>query len=78
MRLIDADKAIYELGVEDEDIYCKYHIEEQPTAYDVDSVVKELEKMKPDIECFDDVEDFEYALKRHNKYIEIVKKGGVK
>ena len=31
MRLIDADALIDSLGIEDEDIYCKYTIEEAPT-----------------------------------------------
>lgn len=48
-----------------------------PTAYNVDKVIEELKEMEPDIECFDDVEDYPYALKLHNKYIEIVRKGGV-
>ena len=39
-------------------------------------IVERLEEMKPDIECFEDEEDYPYALKRHNKYIEIVKEVG--
>ena len=45
---------------------------------DIEVVVKKLEELKPDIECFDEEEAFKYALKRHNEYIEIIRKGGVK
>lgn len=38
-RYIVADKAIFELGIEDWEIDCKYFIEEQPTA-DVAEVVR--------------------------------------
>lgn len=31
MRLIDADALIYDLGVSDRDIYCKWLIEDAPT-----------------------------------------------
>lgn len=60
---------------------CTFHTTEGsslPPPFDVESIVNELEKMKPDIECFDDEEDYQYALKCHNKYIEIVRKGGTK
>lgn len=67
MRMIDADAMIKELGISDRDIYCKCLIEEQPTAFDVEAVVEELEHLK----CY---ESTDYAI---NKAIEIVK-GGVK
>ena len=52
-------------------------IESQPTAYSIDEIVKQLEEMRPDKECFDtDEEDaYEYAVKKHEKYIKIVKSG---
>ena len=39
-------------------------------------VVERLEEMKPDIECFEDEEDYLYAIKRHNNYIKTVKEEG--
>jgi hypothetical protein len=38
--------------------------------------VKRLEELHPENECFDYEEDYIYAEKRHNRYIEIVRKGG--
>lgn len=82
MRLIDADKLI-------EDIHKRNYIskalseifetiiDEQPTAYDVDELLKQLEEnFKPDIECFEYAEDYEYSLERYNRIIETVKRGG--
>ena len=80
MRLIDADAMIKELGISDRDIYCKCLIEEQPTAFDVEAVVKELEKMKlVRVEQFH--EDYEIEVMTASNFddaIEIVRKGGVK
>lgn len=46
-------------------------------SFNVDKVLAQLkENFKPDIECFDDAEDYEYSLGRYNKMIEIVKRGG--
>ena len=43
----------------------------------MDKVLAQLkENFEPDIECFDYAEDYEYSLKRYNKMIEIVKRGG--
>lgn len=47
------------------------------TAYDPDKVLEQLEEMRPEEDCFDDVEEYKYALSNHNKIIEIVKGGGV-
>lgn len=84
-RLIDADllyKIIVDGGFTTGNIFKDMEllglVKQQPTAYDPEEVVKQLEEMKPDIECCDDEEDYQYYLKRHNKYIEIVRKGGVK
>ena len=43
MRLIDADKIINSLGSSDVDLYISGLIDEQPTAFDVDKVVEQLE-----------------------------------
>lgn len=52
-------------------------ISAQPTAYDIDEIVKCLEEeLSPDKECFDFEDDHIYADERHKRYIEIVKSGG--
>ena len=43
MRLIDADKIIDSLGNSDMDFAIGAVIDEQPTAYDVDAVVEQLD-----------------------------------
>ena len=43
MRLIDADKLINSLGSSDVDLYISGLIDEQPTSFDVDMVVEQLE-----------------------------------
>lgn len=43
MRLIDADKIIDSLGYSDMDFAIGAVIDEQPTAYDVDAVVEQLD-----------------------------------
>lgn len=52
-------------------------IDAQPTAYDQDKAVRQLEEMRPEEDCFDNAEEYKHALSRHNKIIEIVKGGGV-
>ena len=42
----------------------------------VDMIVGMFEEMKPDVECFEDEEDYLYAIKRHNNYIKVVKEVG--
>lgn len=44
-RLIDADKIIDSLGISDMDFAIGAVIDEQPTAFDVDKVVEQLEKL---------------------------------
>ena len=44
-RLIDADKIIDSLGNSDMDFAIGAVIDEQPTAFDVDKVVEQLEKL---------------------------------
>ena len=46
MRLIDADKIIDSLGNSDMDFAIGAVIDEQPTAFDVDKVVKQLKDLK--------------------------------
>lgn len=79
-RLIDADKIIDSLGMSDMDFAIGAVIDEQPTAFDVDKVVKQLETRKAKAttlqkenisEYFEGETDaFEFAIK-------IVKGGGV-
>ena len=80
MRLIDADKIIDSLGNSDMDFAIGAVIDEQPTAFDVDKVVEQLEtrriraaalQKKYISEYFEGETDaFEFAIK-------IVKEGGV-
>lgn len=87
-RLIDADRMINELGISDRDIYCKCLIDEQPTAFDVEAVVKELEEMTQieianecPMECIcGNCEWSKYKCDGcyTGRAIEIVRKGGVK
>lgn len=80
MRLIDADKIIDSLGNSDMDFAIGAVIDEQPTAFDVDEVVEQLETRKTRAaalqkkyisEYFEGETDaFEFAIK-------IVKGGGV-
>ncbi len=53
------------------------YFDAQPTAYDPDKVVRQLEEIRPEEDCFDNAEEYKHALSRHNKIIEIVKGGGV-
>lgn len=80
-RLIDADKAIFELGASDRDIYCKYHIEEQITAYDVEAVVKDIQdigtRFCASVHCNDECECCDHGSMM-KAIIEIVRNGGVK
>lgn len=46
MRLIDADKIIDSLGYSDMDFAIGAVIDEQPTVFDVDKVVEQLEEEK--------------------------------
>ena len=45
-RLIDADKIIDSLGMSDMDFAIGAVIDEQPTVFDVDKVVEQLEQLK--------------------------------
>ena len=91
MRLIDADKIIDSLGGSDMDFAIGAVIDEQPTAFDVDKVVEQIESIKEkeqgactDEQCgfcdyFNDCQDGDMCDKLAlDKAIEIVKEGGVK
>ena len=88
MRLIDADTLIKNLSY----LYTKNHIPvdmrakeilttimEQPTAYDIDKVVKELYEERTEILLSNDYECeiINYCIDNFDKAIEIVKQGGV-
>lgn len=51
MRLIDADKIINSLGSSDVDLYISGLIDEQPTAYDVDRVIEQIEYRRANFDC---------------------------
>ena len=84
MRLIDADKIIDSLGGSDIDFAIGAVIDEQPTAFDVDKVINQLEKeeSKARLELMEDRKTaFEFSSKckldAYKKALEIVKGGGV-
>ena len=79
MRLIDADK--YKGKIIASHCYSGVNklinVDDVPTAFDLDKLLQQLEEnFKPDIECFEYAEDYEYSLERYNRMIEIVKRGG--
>ncbi len=86
MRLIDADKIINSLGSSDVDLYISGLIDEQPTAYDVDRVIEQIEYRRANFDCrlckYNDdgkticSEDCSDAL--IDDLIETVKSGGIK
>lgn len=51
MRLIDADKIIDSLGGSDMDFAIGAVIDEQPTAFDVDKVVEQMEQREANFDC---------------------------
>lgn len=84
MRLIDADKIIDSLGNSDMDFAIGAVIDEQPTAFDVDKVVEQLEEEKKRVFklCLatnDSTQRLKYIEKEQTiaLAIEIVKGGGV-
>ena len=83
MRLIDTDAfekeivEFYESSLNDHDanLFVEFmaHLDEQPTAYDVENVVEQLEEMKQNF-----VSNAQMLSARQiEKAIEIVRKGGV-
>lgn len=75
MRLIDADKIIGSLGISDMDFAIGAVIDEQPTAFDVDEVVQQLEMLIED-KVSESGEDW-YTAQCLNEAVDIVKGGGV-
>lgn len=75
MRLIDADKIIDSLGMSDMDFAIGAVIDEQPTVFDVDEVVQQLEMLIED-KCSESGDDW-YTAECLNEAVEIVKGGGV-
>nr|DAW14235.1 MAG TPA: hypothetical protein [Caudoviricetes sp.] len=75
MRLIDADKIIDSLGNSDMDFAIGAVIDEQPTVFDVDEVVQQLEMLIED-KCSESGDDW-YTAQCLNEAVEIVKGGGV-
>nr|DAO40853.1 MAG TPA: hypothetical protein [Caudoviricetes sp.] len=51
MRLIDADKIIDSLGNSDIDFAIGAVIDEQPTAFDVDKVIEQIEDIRANFDC---------------------------
>lgn len=75
-RLIDADKIIDSLGGSDMDFAVGAVIDEQPTAFDVDEVVQQLEMLIED-KVSESGDDW-YTAECLNEAVEIVKSGGIK
>lgn len=88
MRLIDADKLMEDIikickcqpyleGMQSEIVYIQDVIDEQPTVYDIDKVVGQLEELKE----WEDVDGKAYYTMSEkqviNKAIKIVKAGGI-
>lgn len=84
MRLIDADKIIESLGYSDMDFAIGAVIDEQPTVFEVDKVVEQLEEEKKRafklyLGTNDSTQRLKYIEKKQTiaLAIEIVKGGGV-
>lgn len=78
MRLIDADKIIDSLGNSDMDFTIGAVIDEQPTAFDIDKVVEQLETRKTRTATLQkESEYFEGETDAFELAIKIVKGGGV-
>ena len=75
MRLIDADKIIDSLGNSDMDFAIGAVIDEQPTVFDVDKVVQQLEKRSTLAKPVGWTKSYEIVIL--NDAVEIVKGGGV-
>jgi hypothetical protein len=83
-RLIDADKIIDSLGNSDMDFAIGAVIDEQPTVFDIDKVVEQLEEVEKIMtspvtkDCFgEECRASDCTVCLINKAIEIVKGGGV-
>ena len=79
-RLIDADKIIDSLGNSDMDFAIGAVIDEQPTAFDADKVVEQLETRKTRAAALQEENTSEYFEGETDAFefaIKIVKEGGV-
>ena len=74
-RLIDADKIIDSLGVSDIDFAIGAVIDGQPTAFDVDEIIRQLEMLIED-KTSESGDDW-YTAECLNEAVDIVKGGGV-
>lgn len=74
-RLIDADKIIDSLGMSDMDFAIGAVIDDQPTVFDVDGVIQQLETLIED-KVSESGDDW-YTAECLNEAVEIVKGGGV-
>lgn len=74
-RLIDADKIIDSLGNSDMDFAIGAVIDEQPTVFDIDKVVEQLEKRSTLAKPVGWTKSYEIVIL--NDAVEIVKGGGV-
>lgn len=74
-RLIDADKIIDSLGNSDMDFAIGAVIDEQPTAFDVDKVVEQLDKVSDYYELDEQGKEHVQMINL-TEAIEIVKGGG--
>ena len=78
MRLIDADKLKHAIHCAySDDLEILEKIDEQPTAFDVDKVVKQLDKASDYYE-FDEQGKEHVQMINLTEAIEIVKSGGIK
>ena len=80
MRLIDADKIIDSLGNSDMDFAIGAVIDEQPTVFDVDKVVDQLETRKTRAAALQEENTSEYFEGETDAFefaIKIVREGGV-
>lgn len=88
MRLIDADALIellnkYKFGIVQKEVEREYikevilrFVEEQPTAYDVEKVVEELEEQIDNNRGWEDEDYYWGETKGYEHAIEIVRNGG--
>ena len=77
MRLIDADKIIDSLGISDIGFAIGAVIDEQPTAFNVDKVVEQLEEERENVGFVKATTEASAYIRGINDAIEIVKGGGV-
>lgn len=74
---MDADKIIDSLGISDIDFAIGAVIDEQPTAFNVDKVVEQLEEERENVGFVKATTEASAYIRGINDAIEIVKGGGV-